>query len=57
MSDAVKRSGAIDFEKILMLRNDEGAPALLRGGAAQLQPQLHRTSCHLRGGLRGFFED
>lgn len=24
VSDAVKRSGAIDFEKILMLRNDEG---------------------------------
>lgn len=28
VSDAVKRSGAIDFEKILMLRNDEGKWAL-----------------------------
>ena len=28
VSDAVRRSGAIDFEKILMLRNDEGKWAL-----------------------------
>jgi hypothetical protein len=34
-----------------------GAPALLRGGASQLQPQLHRAGGHFRGGLRGVFGD
>ncbi len=28
VSDAVKRSGAVDFDKILMLRDDEGKWAL-----------------------------
>ena len=38
VSDAVKRSGAIDFEKILMLRNDEGKWALY------LKPEMKRAS-------------
>jgi hypothetical protein len=34
-----------------------GDSARLRGGAAQSQPQLHRASSHLRGGLRRVFGD
>jgi hypothetical protein len=34
-----------------------GTPALLRGGASQLQPQLHRAGGYFRGGLRGVSGD
>jgi hypothetical protein len=34
-----------------------GDSTRLRGGAAQSQPQLHRASSHLRGGLRRVFVD
>jgi hypothetical protein len=34
-----------------------GAPALLRGGASQLQPQLHHAGGYFRGGLRGVSRD
>jgi hypothetical protein len=34
-----------------------GAPSLLRGGASQLQPELHRPGSDLCGGLRGVPQD
>ena len=42
VSDAVKRSGAVDFDKILMLRDDEGKWALY------LKPENEKLSAYIQ---------
>ena len=65
VSDAVKRSGAVDFDKILMLRDDEGKWALYLkpeneksfqriSRQGRCKPVLHHSKARRRGAFRKY---